>query len=86
MNSMYGLSHFWQQGDVIIKMVAIILLIMSVLSWVVIAYKIIKFWRLRHQQRSYPDPLQSRSAFRYCSAAWRTDRQPVYLPAQDSTA
>ena len=52
MNSMYGLSHFWQQGDVIIKMVAIILLIMSVLSWVVIAYKIIKFWRLRHQQQT----------------------------------
>lgn len=52
MNSMYGLSHFWQQGDVIIKMVAIILLIMSVLSWVVIAYKVIKFWRLRHQQQT----------------------------------
>lgn len=38
----YGLINFWQQGDNISHFVAIILLIMSILSWTQIVIKVIK--------------------------------------------
>ena len=47
MNGQYGLSHFWQQGDAITHLVALILLLMSVLTWVVLIYKVTRFWQTR---------------------------------------
>jgi len=41
---MSGLQHFWQQGDVITRSVAVLLLLMSVSAWVVIFWK---GWLLR---------------------------------------
>ena len=46
MESQFGIAHVWTQGDFVTKAVAIILLVMSVASWLVIAIKamdIIKF-------------------------------------------
>ena len=51
MNTTYGMSHFWQQGDWVSHAVALFLLAMSIVSWVVIVYKALVFWRLRQQQR-----------------------------------
>ena len=51
MNS-YGLTHFWQQGDFVTRFVALVLLVMSVVTWIVIAYKAIQFWRVRQNARS----------------------------------
>ena len=51
MNATYGMSHFWQQGDWVSHAVALVLLTMSIVSWVVIVYKALVFWRLRQQQR-----------------------------------
>ncbi len=51
MNETYGMSHFWQQGDWVSHAVALFLLAMSIVSWVVIVYKALVFWRLRQQQR-----------------------------------
>lgn len=45
----YGFSHFWAQGDLITHLLAIILLLMSVLSWTVMALKTIHLWRVRRQ-------------------------------------
>ena len=51
MNGQYGLSHFWQQGDAITHLVALILLLMSVLTWVVLIYKVTRFWQTRKHSR-----------------------------------
>lgn len=40
----FGLAHLWAQGDGLIRAIAIVLLLMSVASWVVI---ILKAWDLR---------------------------------------
>jgi biopolymer transport protein ExbB len=45
----YGLIHLWQQGDLITKSVALVLLFMSVLSWYVIVMKALQLKRLRQQ-------------------------------------
>ena len=42
-----GLPHLWAQGDFVIRATAIILLIMSVLSWIVIISKAWDLFRLR---------------------------------------
>ena len=49
MNNPYGMLNLWQQGDVIIRTVAIVLLVMSVLSWYVMIIKSIDLMRLRRQ-------------------------------------
>jgi biopolymer transport protein ExbB len=41
---MNGFEHFWQQGDAVIKAVALLLLLMSVCAWVLILWK---SWLLR---------------------------------------
>lgn len=43
----YGLSNLWANGDIVIKIVAIILLIMSIASWYVMIVKSIQLWRYR---------------------------------------
>ena len=39
MESQFGIAHVWAQGDFVTRGVAILLLIMSVASWVVIIVK-----------------------------------------------
>ncbi len=39
MNSQFGLSNVWSQGDIVIKSVAVLLLLMSLASWMVIIIK-----------------------------------------------
>lgn len=48
MNSPYGISSIWLQGDITIKSVAIILLLMSIASWCVI---VIRTWGLLHLRK-----------------------------------
>ncbi len=45
----YGIAHFWAQGDVVSHSVALILLLMSILSWTQIA---IKSWRTAKRKRA----------------------------------
>jgi len=49
MNSPYGIANLWQQGDVVTRIVALVLLTMSILSWFVIALKSLQLIRLRRQ-------------------------------------
>lgn len=49
MNSQFGLSNVWSQGDIVTKSVALLLLVMSLASWMVIIIKtldLIKYKRL----------------------------------------
>jgi biopolymer transport protein ExbB len=43
----YGLLHLWQQGDIAMRAIAMILLAMSIASWSVIVVKSLAFSRLR---------------------------------------
>ncbi len=43
----YGIEALWSQGDVVIKSVAILLLLMSIVSWFVIVVRAIGLLRLR---------------------------------------
>lgn len=52
METQFGLSHVWSQGDWVIRAVALILLAMSVASWVVIALKALNLRRHRAQARA----------------------------------
>lgn len=48
----FGLAHVWQQGDWVIRSVAVILLLMSVASWIVILVKTMNLRRHRAQARA----------------------------------
>ena len=43
----FGLAHVWSQGDLVIKTVAVLLLLMSVASWLVIALKVMNALRYK---------------------------------------
>ncbi|WP_334134183.1 MotA/TolQ/ExbB proton channel family protein [Tepidimonas sp.] len=47
----FGLAHLWAQGDVVIRTIAVLLLLMSVASWVVIVLKTLDLRRYRAQAR-----------------------------------
>ena len=51
MNASSGLIHVWQQGDGVTRFVALLLLAMSLASWVVMVLKALDVWGLRQQSR-----------------------------------
>jgi biopolymer transport protein ExbB len=50
-NASSGLIHVWQQGDGVTRFVALLLLAMSLASWVVMVLKALDGWGLRQQAR-----------------------------------
>ena len=60
MNPPFGLAHVWSQGDLVIKSVAVLLLVMSLASWTVIVIKtldLIRYKRIAGQaQRFWTSP------------------------------
>ena len=50
MQTTFNLADIWARGDFVSHCVAVILLIMSVMSWVLILYGVIRHVRLRRQQ------------------------------------
>ncbi|MES2979044.1 MAG: MotA/TolQ/ExbB proton channel family protein [Pseudomonadota bacterium] len=56
MNSQFGLANVWMQGDLIMRSVAVLLLIMSLASWIVIVLKtldLIKYKRIARQAEDF---------------------------------
>ena len=51
MNADFGLAHLWEQGDIVTKGVAILLLAMSLASWMVIIIKALDLRRYLSQSR-----------------------------------
>jgi biopolymer transport protein ExbB len=51
MNADFGLAHLWSQGDIVTKGVAVLLLAMSVASWMVIILKMLDLRRYMGQSR-----------------------------------
>ena len=52
MNSQFGLVNVWMQGDIVTRSVAILLLLMSLTSWMVIIIKVLDLRRYASQARS----------------------------------
>jgi len=51
MESQFGLAHLWQQGDLVTRGVAILLLLMSLATWIVIVVKALDLRRHAAQAR-----------------------------------
>ena len=52
MENQFGLAHVWSQGDIVTKSVAVMLLLMSLASWIVILIKALDLRRLSAQARA----------------------------------
>src|SRR6218665_1803592 len=55
MESQFGLAHVWNQGDMVTRGVAILLLIMSLASWMVIIIKTIDVVKYKKQTKAASD-------------------------------
>lgn len=55
MNSQFGLANVWSQGDIVTKAVALLLLAMSLASWMVIIVKSLDLVRYQKMARSTED-------------------------------
>ena len=55
MDSQFGLSHVWSQGDFVIRGVAVLLLVMSLASWLVILTKAVDIVRSKKFARRADD-------------------------------
>jgi biopolymer transport protein ExbB len=51
MNADFGLAHLWSQGDLVTRAVALLLLVMSLASWMVIFMKALDLRRYARQSR-----------------------------------
>ena len=52
METQFGLAHVWSQGDIVTKSVAVLLLLMSLSSWMVIIIKALDLRRLSSQAKA----------------------------------
>ena len=55
MESQFGIAHVWTQGDFVTRAVAVILLTMSVASWLVIVLKALDIMKFKKFAKSAPD-------------------------------
>ena len=55
MESQFGIAHVWAQGDFVTRSVAILLLLMSIASWVVIIVKALALVKFKKQARQAKD-------------------------------
>ena len=56
MNSQFGLANIWTQGDIVTKTVALLLLVMSVASWITIIFKtldLIRYKKIAQRAQSF---------------------------------
>lgn len=52
MESQFGLAHVWTQGDVVTKAVALLLLVMSLSSWIVMILKTLDLFKFKKQAQT----------------------------------
>lgn len=82
MNTTFNLQHFWQQGDGFAHFVAIVLLIMSILSWGVIALRTLMILRMRklsHAIEAFWNNIRAESATRL-AAVKQLDHENLVTP------
>ena len=80
MESTFNLPHFWSQGDGFTHFTAIVLLIMSILTWGVIFLRFSMFNRLRQMSRGLIAFWQAREADSQIAALAAFDREHLLTP------
>ncbi|MFS4516475.1 MotA/TolQ/ExbB proton channel family protein, partial [Delftia tsuruhatensis] len=55
MDSQFGIAHVWTQGDFVTRAVAVILLAMSVASWLVMIIKALDIVKFKKYARNAQD-------------------------------
>ena len=85
METQFGLAHVWQQGDWITRSVAIILLGMSVLSWVTIVLKTLRLRRHLAEARASDDFWHSRDLDEGLGRLGNNGDNPFRLLAQQGS-
>ncbi len=81
MDMQFGLSHVWQQGDWVIRSVGIVLLAMSVATWVVIVLKALTLRRHRAQARAVDSFWHSQDFAEGLNKLGPAENNPFYLLA-----
>jgi biopolymer transport protein ExbB len=81
MDMQFGLSHVWHQGDWVIRAVALILLGMSVATWVVIALKAMTLRRHQAQARVVDGFWHSQDFAEGLNKLGPSENNPFYLLA-----
>lgn len=81
MDMQFGLGHVWQQGDWVIRSVAVILLAMSVASWVVIVLKALALRHHRAQARAVDQFWHSQDFAEGLHKLEPAENNPFYLLA-----
>ena len=82
MNTTFNLQHFWQQGDAFAHFVAIVLLVMSILSWGVIALRTLMIMRMRklsHAIEAFWNNIRAESGTRL-AAVKQLDHENLVTP------
>jgi biopolymer transport protein ExbB len=52
MQQAFGLAHLWAQADMVIRLVAFVLVVMSVASWYLIVVRVLRQWQARRHDQA----------------------------------
>jgi biopolymer transport protein ExbB len=80
MNQTSGLAHYWNGGDAISHFVAIVLLLMSLVSWFFILSKSWSAWRTRKSAAALEDFWEATTLPDAISLLAKVDPENVYTP------
>lgn len=79
MQTQFGLLHFWQQGDIVIHITALILLLLSVVSWTLIVGRFTRQLRINLASDQAPTAFwQARTLPEALAAIEAADRTGLY--------
>ncbi len=79
----YGIAALWQQGDLVIKAIAMVLLIMSIATWCVLVLRGFGLWRSRRAYRAVGQFWQAQSFDEGLSILARNPSSPFLYLAQE---
>ena len=79
MNTAYGLANVWAQGDLVTRSVLLILLAMSLASWIVILLRLLDLRRLGAQSRCTEAFWHARDLAQAMQALGRSDSDSPFL-------
>ena len=86
MNQNLGFAHYWSQGDAITHAVAVLLLLMSVVSWYYIFSKAWSAWRIRRSAGALPGFWKAPTLPDAIAVLRNADGENVYAPLASQSA
>ncbi|HZA94849.1 MAG TPA: MotA/TolQ/ExbB proton channel family protein [Burkholderiaceae bacterium] len=81
-----GLSHFWAQADIVIRLTAYLLLLMSVASWFLILWKTWAWLRVRRASKQLENFWSASSVESAVAQLKPHDRENIFVPLANGAA